>query len=102
MEIRQRVLGEEHPSTLTSMASLAFALRAQDRSEEALGLMHTCVSLRQRILGSAHPYTRSSVETLKLGSRKIALADCVFLGGLPQNIVQKRLEPFFTSARSCM
>ena len=35
MKMRKRVLGEEHPSTLTSMASLASTYRNQGRWKEA-------------------------------------------------------------------
>jgi hypothetical protein len=35
MEARKRVLGEEHPHTLTSMANLASTYRKQGRLEEA-------------------------------------------------------------------
>jgi hypothetical protein len=35
METRERVLGEEHPDTLTSMANLAVTYRNQGRWDEA-------------------------------------------------------------------
>ncbi|KAF2836644.1 hypothetical protein M501DRAFT_1018536 [Patellaria atrata CBS 101060] len=47
METRKRVLGEEHPDTLTSMANLAFTFK-----------------LQTQILGPQHPYVISSVATL--------------------------------------
>jgi hypothetical protein len=33
METSKRVLGEEHPDTLTSMSNLAFTLKSQNRDE---------------------------------------------------------------------
>jgi hypothetical protein len=51
MQARKRVLGDEHPSTLTSMGNLAFTLQSQARREEALALMETCFQLRQQVLG---------------------------------------------------
>ncbi|KAL8849830.1 MAG: hypothetical protein Q9198_011124, partial [Flavoplaca austrocitrina] len=39
METAKRVLGEEHPDTLTSMANLAYALASQSRNEEAIPMM---------------------------------------------------------------
>jgi hypothetical protein len=39
LEATKRVLGAEHPHTLTSMANLAFTLEGQGRDAEALKLM---------------------------------------------------------------
>ena len=64
MEIRKRVLGEEHPSTLTSMANLAFTFKSQSRNKEAISLIKTCFKLRNRILGPTHPDTETSLEAL--------------------------------------
>ncbi len=64
MEIRKRVLGKEHPSTLTSTANLAFTLKSQIRYEEAISLMENCFELQKRILGSQHPDTESSLQAL--------------------------------------
>ena len=60
METRKRVLGEEHPDTLTSMNNLAFTWKAQGRGAGAFKLMEECVQLQTRILGVDHPYTLSS------------------------------------------
>jgi hypothetical protein len=46
METRKRVLGEEHPDTLTSRHNLAFTLHSQARREKALALMETCLQSR--------------------------------------------------------
>ena len=64
MKTRKRLLGDEHPDTLTSMHNLAHTLHSQDRREEALTMMERCFQSRQRILGSQHPYTRSSLKAL--------------------------------------
>ena len=64
MEVRKRVLGEEHPSTLTSMANLAFTFESQSRSKEAISLMNICFKLRNQILGPTHPDTETSLEAL--------------------------------------
>ena len=60
IEISKRVLGEGHPSTLTSMNNLAFTWESQGRRAEAINLMEKCVDLRNRILGADHPATLSS------------------------------------------
>jgi hypothetical protein len=58
------MLGDEHPSTLTSMANLAFTLQFQARHEKALALMKTCSQLRQLILGEQHRDTQTSLDAL--------------------------------------
>ena len=60
METRKRVLGDEHPDTLTSMNNLAFTMKELGRKMEAIKLMAECVKLRNRVLGTEHPYTLSS------------------------------------------
>jgi hypothetical protein len=64
MEARQRVLGEEHPNTLTSMNNLAFTLQCHVRHKDALVLMERCFRLRQQVLGEQHHKTQSSLNTL--------------------------------------
>jgi hypothetical protein len=46
METMVRVLGEEHPSMLTSMNNLAFTWKERGRNVEAVKLMHECVQSR--------------------------------------------------------
>ena len=55
----ERVLGADHPSTLTSRNNLAYAYRSAGRLEEAItefeGLLADC----ERVLGLAHPITQT-------------------------------------------
>jgi hypothetical protein len=46
-----RVLGDEHPHTLTNMHNLAYTLRSQARHDEALALIKRCFQSRRQILG---------------------------------------------------
>jgi len=64
METTKRVLGEEHPDTLTGMNNLAFTLKAQGRNTEAISLIKTCFKLRKQILGLEHPDTEDSLKAL--------------------------------------
>jgi hypothetical protein len=64
VEITKRILGQEHPDTLTSMNNLAYTWKALGRDKEALKLMEECVVLNIRILGTNHPDTLSSRATL--------------------------------------
>ncbi|KAF1988157.1 HET-domain-containing protein [Aulographum hederae CBS 113979] len=61
---RKRVLGEEHPDTLTSMNNLAFTWKEQGRNAESAKLMEDFVRLGTQVLGSHHPHILSSSETL--------------------------------------
>ncbi|ORY72157.1 uncharacterized protein BCR38DRAFT_419104 [Pseudomassariella vexata] len=60
METSKTKLGADHPSTLTSMASLALTWKAQDRQADALVLMQGCAQAQQRVLGPEHPNTLST------------------------------------------
>ncbi|KAF2834982.1 hypothetical protein M501DRAFT_943158, partial [Patellaria atrata CBS 101060] len=64
METRKRVLGEEHPNTLTSMNNLAFTFKLQGRKDDAILLMRQCSQLQKQILGPQHSYVISSVAIL--------------------------------------
>jgi hypothetical protein len=63
METKKRVLGLEHPSTLTSMNNLAFTWRNQNRDVEAIDLMSLCLELSTRRLGASHPDTLVRTRT---------------------------------------
>ena len=64
MEARKRVLGLEHPDTLTSMANLASAFWYQGRWKKAEELEVQVMETRKRILGLEHPDTLSSMANL--------------------------------------
>jgi hypothetical protein len=64
METRKRVLGDEHPSTLTSMANLASTYWNQGRWNEAEKLEVQVMETRKRVLGDEHPHTLTSMHNL--------------------------------------
>jgi hypothetical protein len=64
METRKRVLGEEHPSTLTSMANLAHTWKGQGRDADALRLIKHSLELLIEVLGISHPNTMSTLISL--------------------------------------
>ncbi|KAI4260743.1 MAG: hypothetical protein LQ352_000135 [Teloschistes flavicans] len=64
VEVRKRVLGEEHPSTLTSMANLASTYWNQGRWKEAEELEVQVMEIRKRVLGDEHPDTLNSINNL--------------------------------------
>ncbi|KJZ69702.1 hypothetical protein HIM_10908 [Hirsutella minnesotensis 3608] len=64
LEVRKRVLGEEHPGTLISMANLASTYRHQGRWKEAEELGVRVIEVRKRVLGEEHPGTLISMANL--------------------------------------
>ena len=60
----KRVLGQEHPSTLTSMASLASTYRDQGRWKEAEELEAQVMGAGKSVLGQEHSDTLTSVANL--------------------------------------
>ncbi|KAF4436977.1 hypothetical protein FACUT_6014 [Fusarium acutatum] len=61
---RSKVLGEEHPDTLTSMANLASTYRNQGRWKEAEELEVAVLETRKRALGEEHPSTLTTMANL--------------------------------------
>ncbi|KAL0929533.1 kinesin light chain [Colletotrichum truncatum] len=57
-------LGNEHPSTLTSMANLAATYRNQGRWKEAEELEVQVMETFKRVLGEEHPDTLTSMANL--------------------------------------
>ncbi|KAF2867143.1 hypothetical protein BDV95DRAFT_598272 [Massariosphaeria phaeospora] len=64
METSLRVLGKEHPSTLTSIANLASTFWNQGRWKEAEELDVQVMETRKRVLGKEHPSTLTSMANL--------------------------------------
>jgi hypothetical protein len=64
METRKRVLGQEHPDTLTSIANLASTFWNQGRWKEAEDLFVQVMETRKRVLGQEHPDTLTSIASL--------------------------------------
>ena len=51
MGVRKRVLGAEHPDTLTTGHTLASSLSGQGKYAEAEALEHEVLGVRKRVLG---------------------------------------------------
>ena len=64
MQTMKRVLTDEHPDTLTSMASLAATYREQGRWKEAEELEVQVLETRKRVLSDEHPDTLTSMANL--------------------------------------
>jgi tetratricopeptide (TPR) repeat protein len=71
LAISEKILGEEHPLTATSLNNLALLYWNQGRYGEAEPLLKRALAIREKVLGSEHPYTigtRKSLEELHQGS----------------------------------
>ncbi|KAF3359144.1 Aminomethyltransferase [Verticillium dahliae VDG1] len=66
MEMRKRVLGEEHPDALTSMNNLALTFMNQGRWKEAEELQAQELEICSKVLGEEHPDTLASMNNLAL------------------------------------
>ncbi len=63
-DVRKRVLGEQHTSTLTAMNNLAETLRSQGDLPGARWLQEAVLESRKRVLGEEHPDTLASMNNL--------------------------------------
>jgi tetratricopeptide (TPR) repeat protein len=66
LESSERVLGKEHPQTLTSVNNLAESLRALGDAAVALPLFRRALDGSERVLGKEHPQTLASVDNLAI------------------------------------
>ena len=64
METMKRVLGDENPNTLTSMANLAVTFSNQGQWDEAEKLQVVVMETRKRVLGDEHPDTLTNMDNL--------------------------------------
>jgi YD repeat-containing protein len=64
MQTRERVLGYEHPETLTSIGNLASTYRNQGRWKEAERLQIQVMQIWNKALGDKHPITLISMANL--------------------------------------
>ncbi len=73
---RKRVLGAEHPDTLSSANNLAASLSGQGKYAEAEPMLLAALASLQRVLGPAHPdtlETASSLEDVQAAIRATSL-----------------------------
>jgi tetratricopeptide (TPR) repeat protein len=64
VDLRRRVLGPDHPDTLTSLNDLADAYRVQSAYKQAEPLFMKVLETRRRVLGEEDPATLSSMNEL--------------------------------------
>jgi tetratricopeptide (TPR) repeat protein len=64
VETRRRVLGVQHPGTLTSMSNLARLYQEREKYGRAETLYASVLEIRRRVLGPRHPNTASVLASL--------------------------------------
>ena len=64
LDVRRRLMGPEHPHTLTTMSNLATSLRDQGKHAEAEQMFRELLDVRGRVLGPEHPDTLATVSNL--------------------------------------
>jgi hypothetical protein len=57
VDVQRRVLGDEHPSTLTCASNLALALSDHGKHAEAEQIEREVLAVQRRVLGDEHPST---------------------------------------------
>ena len=66
---QQRVLGPEHPDTLTSLSNLSNRLAELGQHQEAADMARQALAAQQRVLGPEHPDTLTSLSNLSVQAR---------------------------------
>jgi tetratricopeptide (TPR) repeat protein len=66
LEKRRRILGEEHPDTITAMSNLAITLGEQGQLEEAARIEKEVLENMRRIFGENHLSTISAMKNLAI------------------------------------
>ncbi|RPB04715.1 hypothetical protein L873DRAFT_1279880 [Choiromyces venosus 120613-1] len=72
---KEKVLGPDHPDTLTSVDSLAVVLRDLGRYDESETMFQRALESQEKVLGSDHPYTLISVNNLAFMLRDLGRYD---------------------------
>ena len=66
LAIRQKILGDNHPATSTSLNNLAGLYESQGRYSAAEPLYQQALAIRKKQLGNNHPDTATSLNDLAL------------------------------------
>ena len=75
LAVMQRVLGAEHPSTLTTAVNLAASLMHQGKHDEAEKMQREVLAVEKRVLGAEHPSTLTAANNLALSLKNLGKHD---------------------------
>lgn len=70
LELSEKVLGQEHPSTLDSMNNLALVLDNQGKYNEAEEIHRQTLELSKKVLGQEHPSSQGRLLTTARSNQK--------------------------------
>ena len=70
LELRRRLLGEDHPDTLVSMRSLGLLYRDQGKQAQAESLLTKVIDFQRRLVGENHPDTLETTFDLASAVRR--------------------------------
>ncbi|TVQ51545.1 MAG: serine/threonine protein kinase, partial [Phycisphaerales bacterium] len=66
LDLRRRVLGDEHPDTLTSISNMGGVLYHHGNYAETKRYLREALETRRRVLGDEHPDTLTSINNMGL------------------------------------
>ena len=72
LAVRKRVLGAEHPATLSTANNLATCFYSQGKHAEAEEMQREVLAVRKRVLGAEHPATLAAASDMLQATRKRA------------------------------
>lgn len=64
LAIHEKTLGQEHPTTATSLSNLGNVLHLQGKFKEAEAVHRRALAIREKVLGAEHPDTATSMNNL--------------------------------------
>jgi tetratricopeptide (TPR) repeat protein len=79
LRIRQKVLGSEHPDTVTSLNNLAVQYQDMGEYAKAEPLYQEALRLHKKVLGPEHPNTANSLNNLAELYQRIGVAVLLWL-----------------------
>jgi tetratricopeptide (TPR) repeat protein len=71
LEIRERVLGEEHTDTAATYCNIGLVYDRKGDHDEALKWHFKDLKISEKVLGEEHPYTKGTLESLEITYEKI-------------------------------
>jgi hypothetical protein len=102
LEVRRRVLGEEHTATLGSLNKVAIVYEKQGQWAQAEAIQSKVLEISRRVLGEEHYDTLSamiSLAVVRLGQRQYAQAEVLDAKAVE---IMGRVCPRARQRRSCL
>ena len=65
MDVKEKVLGKEHPSTATSYNNIGLTYNKQGNYPKALEYYQKALNILEKVLGPDHPNTKKTKENME-------------------------------------